>query len=119
MGSVINRGTRDKPAWYGTFRDVDGRRKRVHTHMPTKEQAKRFIAAAEANVGAGKVGIPQPPGPQEVARRRMTVRDLGEKFTAEYAAPRLKDPKRYRKMAEYLFEKHLYPALGDVRAVDV
>lgn len=120
MGSVFNRGTRrDRPRWSGKFRDANGVWKNVATHCATKEEAKRFIAQAESNVAAGRVGIPALPTKEELARRLMTVRELGEKFTSEYSSARLKDPRRYRTITKYLFEKHVYPAVGTVPAAQL
>src|SRR6266849_5744423 len=114
--SVKNRSKRrDRPAWYVIYRDVDGRRTKAHTRQPTKALAEAFEAQVKARVARGLVGIPELPGEEEAAKKRMTVRQLGGRFTAEYDSPRVKDLRRYRKVAEYLFEKHLYPALGGVR----
>jgi integrase len=57
MGSVFNRGTRDKPKWYVQYMDENGQKKMVPSKMPTKEQAKRFLTQVESNVAAGKAGI--------------------------------------------------------------
>ncbi len=120
MGCVFNRSSRrDRPRWSGKYKDADGRWKNVATHCATKEEAKRFIAQAEWNISAGRVGIPALPSKEEVARRRMTVRELGEQFTSQYNSARLKDPPRYRTMTKYLFEKHLYPAVGTVPAAQL
>src|SRR2546425_2704357 len=116
MGSIINRSKRRaKPALYVKFQE-NGRQRMVHSHQPTKELARKFLARIEANIAAGKVGMAEPT-PEDLAKKRMTVRELGERFVAEYTSPRVKDVDRYRKMAEYLFGKHLYPAVGAVPAM--
>ena len=59
MGSVFNRGTRDRPNYYAKFRDVDGEWTMKPTHQPTKAQARTFLANVEARVARGLVGIPE------------------------------------------------------------
>lgn len=60
MGSVYNRGTRNKPNWYARYKDADGTWKSVPSHQPTKAQARRYVEEIEARIAAGKVGIEQP-----------------------------------------------------------
>jgi integrase len=60
MGSTIRRGTRDRPRWYGKYRDVDGHWKmRALLGATTKEDAKKALAAIETNVFKGIVGLPK------------------------------------------------------------
>src|SRR3954454_2226283 len=60
MGSTIRRGTRDRPRWYGKYRDVDGHWKmRALIGARTKEDAKKALAAIETNVFKGVVGLPK------------------------------------------------------------
>jgi integrase len=54
-----------------------------------------------------------------VARDKLTVRELAERFLGEYSSPRVKDVPRYRKMVGYIFRKHLYAAFGAVRASEL
>src|SRR5262245_44879803 len=60
MGSIVSRGTRDKPRWYVKYRDADGRWKMRLSGRPTKEPARRYLASVEARVAAGRVGIEAP-----------------------------------------------------------
>jgi hypothetical protein len=58
MGSVFNRGTRDRPNYYVKFRDINGEWKmRPAKGAETKEQAKKVLRAIERNVSEGKAGI--------------------------------------------------------------
>lgn len=57
MGTIVRRGTRDEPLYYGLFRDADGRRKMRRLRVPTKEEAKRMLAQIEARIAGGRVGI--------------------------------------------------------------
>ena len=74
MGSVFNRGTKHAPLWYVKFKDAGGTWKMAPSHMPTKEQAKRWLAAIETRVAEGRVGI-------EPAKARVPV----EKFLVEWS----------------------------------
>jgi integrase len=60
LGSVFNRGTRDRPNWYGKYKDHDGRWKTVPTGKPTKLEARRWIEEAEGRISDGKVGVEAP-----------------------------------------------------------
>jgi integrase len=60
MGTVYNRGTRDKPNWWGKFKDASGTWKAVPTNKPTKQQARVWIEERESNVADGKPAIEQP-----------------------------------------------------------
>lgn len=55
MGTVSNRGTKDRPLWYCRYVDADGKRKQRPTKQSTKALARRFVAAMEARV-ASRVG---------------------------------------------------------------
>src|SRR5882724_7213907 len=106
MGSVINRSRRrDKPCWYVKFQEY-GLQRMVHSHQPTKELARKFLAQIEANIAAGKVGLVEPTA-EDLAKKRITVRELGARFLAEYSSPRIKNIERYRSMVGYVFKKHL------------
>lgn len=94
MGYVLNRGTKDRPAWYCKFRDLDGAWKQKATKQTTKAAAMRFVAEIEARIARGLVGI-QEPSEQEQTAKTLTVGDLAKRFLAEYDAPRLKDRKQY------------------------
>src|SRR2546423_8181771 len=60
MGSVYNRGTKHKPNWWMKYRELDGKISRKPSNQPTKQQAREVLAAIEARVGAGKVGLERP-----------------------------------------------------------
>lgn len=67
MGSVYNRGSRDKPLWYGQYKDLDGKLKKVPTGQPSKGAALLFVAEREREVAerlrARAAGLPDPPPP--------------------------------------------------------
>lgn len=56
MGTVFNRGTKDKPNWYVGYRD-NGRWIYKPSQQPTKAQAKRFVHEIEARLSRGQIGI--------------------------------------------------------------
>lgn len=117
MASVYNRGTKHDPCWWFMYRDLDGRRKGAPSHQPTKELARRYAQQVEARIAAGNVGIPEHK-PEEVARQRITVRELVTKFLADYSSPRVKDLARYRREVRSIL-RHLNEAVGDTRVADV
>lgn len=94
MGYVLNRGTKDRPAWYCKYRDLDGSWKQRATKQTTKAAAMRYVAEIEARVARGLIGI-QEPSEQEQTAKTLTVGDLAQRFMAEYDPPRLKDRNRY------------------------
>jgi hypothetical protein len=62
MGSVFNRGRRDKPKWTAQWKE-NGRWRMVATKQTTKQKALRFLRLAEERVSQGRVGVePDAPG---------------------------------------------------------
>lgn len=94
MGYVINRGTKELPNWYCKFRDLDGKWKQRPTKQTTQAAAYRYVAAIEARIARGELGIPEPT-PQERQALTLTVGELAERFLQEYDPPRLKNRKQY------------------------
>jgi integrase len=116
MGDVVRRGTKDKPRFYIRYVDSDGKRKqRSARGAKSMSEAREVLAAAELRVTHGKVGIDKPTA-EQLARRSITVRDLGEKFMAEYSNPKVKDMKLYRREAKWKLASRINPRIGD-RAV--
>jgi integrase len=66
-----------------------------------------------------KVGIEEPPTPEVLARGTITVKQLGEKFAAEYTRPKIKDAETYRRRARGFFENHINPLIGARAAASV
>jgi integrase len=60
MGSVIRRGSRDKPRYFVKYKDIDGRWKMRLSKQSTKETASKYLAQIEARVANGKIGIEEP-----------------------------------------------------------
>ena len=56
MGTVFNRGSKDKPNWYVGYRE-NGRWVYKPSHQPTKAQAKRWVQEIESRIARGQVGI--------------------------------------------------------------
>lgn len=56
MGTVFNRGSKDKPNWYVGYR-VDGRWVYKPSQQATKAQPKRWVAEIESRLARGQVGI--------------------------------------------------------------
>lgn len=94
--------------WYVRYMDADGKRKKRASHQPSKELARQFLVEIEARVARGLVGIPEPPA------AAPTVRELMERFLAEYNRPRIKDQKLYAAHAGSALKRAL-PTLGDLR----
>ena len=59
MGTVFNRGTKDKPNWYVGYRE-HGKWVYKPSLQPTKAQAKRFVQEIEGRISRGTVGIDEP-----------------------------------------------------------
>src|SRR6185436_9668460 len=59
MGTVFNRGTKDKPNWYVGYRE-NGKWKYRPSDQPTKALAKRFVQEIEGRIARGQVGIEEP-----------------------------------------------------------
>jgi integrase len=105
MGSVINRGTRDSPNWYVKYKDMDDVWKRVPSHQPTKEQARKYLAAIEARVASGKVGIMETKIVPKCAELMQAWVDSLTNRNAQDDRYRLKN--------------HLLPAFGSLRINEV
>lgn len=116
MGDVVRRGSKDRPRFYIRFLDVDGeRRQRAAKGATTLAEARRVLAAIELRVTQGKVGIEevQQLSPEEQQRTSITVKELCEKFLAEYRSPKLKDPSRYTREARSILSVRVWPHLGN------
>lgn len=111
MAYVRNRGTKDKPEWYGRFKDVDGKWKQRHTHALSKATALRIVAGWEERVSMGLAGIPEPT-PEEQAQKQITLKDLAKRYLDE-AAPRAKDPHGYKVQLKSYLKRRVEPYLGD------
>jgi integrase len=59
MGTVFNRGTKDKPNWYVGYRE-HGHWIYKPSQQPTKALAKRWVQEIESRVARGTVGIDEP-----------------------------------------------------------
>lgn len=117
MGDVLNRGTKDRPLWYCRYLDVDGRRKQRKTKQPTRALAKEYLAAIEARVARGEVGIPEVTDEdrarraEEDARKTITIAELVLRFLGDvegvpgYAPPRIKSIRSYRRDARATFKR--------------
>ena len=106
MGSVFNRGTRDKPNFYVKFRDLDGKWKmRPAKGAATKSEARKVLYAIESRVTARKVGIETP----EAEPLCAVLFDKWESGLTNRSAA--DDRSRLR--------KHVKPAFGDLRPSEV
>jgi integrase len=101
MGTIVNRGTKGDPKYYVMYRDVDGRRKMRNSRQPTKAKAAQFLAAAEARVANGLVGI-------EELKVEGTFSELADYWLATHSKVQLSshDANASR------MEQHLRPAFG-------
>lgn len=110
MGSVFNRGTRDKPRWIVKWRDIDGRWKQaVAKTAITRADATKAMKHRESNVDRGRMGIdPRPDKPPPL------LRELLGQFAAQL-------DNRTAAGDRYRIDKHLLPRWGKatVASVDV
>jgi integrase len=106
MGSVFNRGTRDKPRFVAKFRDADGRwKQRPLKGAATKTEARGLLAAIEKNVTEGRAGLLKPVrSPSCAALMREWAKQIDNRGA---------DEDRYR------VEKHLIPVFGHRTIHDV
>ena len=119
MGTVSNRGTKDRPMWYCRYIDADGKRKQRPTKQTTKALALRFVAEIEARVARGLIGIPEV-SEEEQRAKALTVGELAGQFLQEYDPPRLKDRKRYMESVGPWVRKRLLPyPLASLPAAEV
>ena len=75
--------------WYIRWYE-NGRRYERASKQPTAAGARRMLVEIEARVARGLIGLPAP------APLAPTVRELGERFVAEYRCPGIKDLAVYR-----------------------
>ena len=108
MGTVSNRGTKERPLWYIRYVDGDGKRKNRPSYQPTKKDAERYLAEVEARVARCDIGIPEPT-PEERQQKTITVRELAKKFLAEYDRPRLRNREWYMQLARSSCNQRLFP----------
>lgn len=108
MGTVSNRGTKERPLWYIRYIDSDGKRKQRPSHQPTKRDAERYLAEVEARIARREIGIPEPTH-EETQRKTITVRELVERFLVEYDPPRLRSRKHYMQQVSSSYKQRLFP----------
>lgn len=102
---------------------------RAFTRGPTKarteEDALKFLHALEARVRAGQVGLAAPTKEERAERAKareraaMSVRELCDKFLAEYRSPKLKDREHYIDEARSTLSSRVWPSIGDLPAAKV
>jgi integrase len=110
MGSVINRGTRAKPAWVVSFKTAAGKWRQLRVKSATtKEDARAWLLDLESQAQRQKLGLEA----LQTARSTATVKDLlawwwekRGKFRRDLAA-------------ECLVRRHLLPDLGKLPISDV
>ncbi len=106
MGSVLNRGTRDRPRWVAQYRDSDGRwRQHTLRGVATKAEARGLLAGIEKRVAEGQVGLVRV-DPSPLCGPLMEEWLAGLKNRAAY---------EYRVTAR----KHLLATFGPRRMADV
>jgi integrase len=104
MGTVFNRGTRDRPNWYVGYQE-HGEWKYRPSHQPTKAQAKRYVAEVEARLARGQVGIEEA---ADAPRFAPLLQQFLDGLTNRNAGD---DRSRAR--------RHLVPAFSAMRVPDV
>ncbi len=126
MGRVLNRGTKHRPRYSIRWYDEHGKRQHRATGQTLKAAAEAMLADIEAKVRAAKLGISAPAAPasapptaspsapvETAPALALTVRQLGEKFLAEYSSPRIKSIDVYRRQARSTLKCRIYPTLAD------
>jgi integrase len=115
---IVRRGTKDRPRFYLRYKDVDGvERMKAAKGARTKGEARDMLTAIDKRIMDGKVGIERPTE-EQIAKRSLTVEQLGEKFTDTFSSPKIKNPADYRMEAKSVL-KRIYPALGKRAAASV
>src|SRR4051812_22686775 len=112
MGSVYNRGTKRAPNWWVKYKDKNGKWRSIASDQPTRDNAKIFVGAIEARIKNGQVGIIEKTA-DEIARSTITLRQLFDRFQAEYRSPRIKDMKEYRAQTSAVFRMRILPTLAE------
>ena len=116
MASVYRRGTKDRPNWWAKIKNPDGKWASVPTSQPTKEAAKRWASAKQAEVENSKVGI-RPRTPQTPA---LAVRQLIERSLAEYHGPKVRKLKQNQNQRRTDLAQRIAPyGLADLHAEKV
>lgn len=118
MGSIVNRGTKNKPRFIAQYKDANGvRHSKLLKGATSKEAARVLLNAIEHNVMLGRVGIEQLTDEQR-ARRSITVAKLSARFLGDvdgvpgYAPPRIKNLRNYRLEARSVHNVRILPKLG-------
>ena len=104
MGTVFNRGTKDKPNWYVGYRQ-NGRWIYKPSQQATKALAKRWVQEIEGRVARGNVGIDEPDA-------SPTFKVLFEQFSDGLTNRNAKDDRSRGK-------RHVVPKFGRQRLADV
>ena len=116
MASVYNRGTKDRPNWWAKIKDSDGKWHPVATSQPTKEAAKRWAIAKQAEIENSKVGI----RPRAAQKPALTVRQLIERSIAEYHGPKVRKLKQNQDQRRTDLAQRIAPyGLADLHAEKV
>jgi integrase len=122
VGDILTRTLKNgRVAYYARYVELDGKRTARATKSRSYEDAQKVLWALEERVRKGQVGLAVPTKEDRVKRedeqrkQRLTIRELGEKFCAEYTTPKLKDPADYRKEALSIWKVRINPILGDIR----
>ncbi len=138
MGHIVTRELKNgKVAYYAQYTEHDGRRASKATKAKDGDGAQKWLARAETRVAAGLPGDPKAEarakGEAERTRKdaeeaaskaRLTLRQLCEKFKAEYQAD-VADLPHYRRQAWSVLKCHvLNPKIADrdvneLRRVDI
>jgi len=104
MGTVFNRGTKEKPNWYVGFRE-NGAWRYIPSRQPTKAQAKRFVQEIEGRIARGQVGIEEP-------ATAPLCSALIEQFLEGLANRNANDDRSRGR-------RHLLPKFGELRIAEV
>jgi integrase len=130
MGDILRRTLKNgRTAFYARYIEADGKRTSKATKARTEEDALKVLYAIEARVRAGQVGLAAPTKEEREERRQkqeaeqkrasLTLKELGEKFSTEYANPRIKSIERYRGEAKTNLKSRIVPYLGAMAAQSV
>ncbi len=117
-----------KTGYYCRYTDVDGQNKSRATKARSPAEAERWRVRCEERIRNGQPGDPREQAKAKAAvkraaeaveRSRLTVKQLCDKFVAEYQGADLADVDFYRRQAKSVLGKHVTPEVGELDAAAV
>jgi integrase len=117
-GCITARRTREGMRYYANYIDADGKRKNKLVSTTSAKDARDKLADIRVRVFKGERGIPERTK-EDKAQAHITIKELGERFTAEYVSSKIKDIKQYQREAKAILRKRVYPHIGHIAAAQL